>query len=113
MSSFAAIAATLASITLQWNAPKDGSGFVAGYDIRYSTSIITSSNWASATQAGSPSVLAPGSKQTFVVAGLQPHVKYYFAVKSVDDNGNWSDLSSVVMRSTDLLPNVVNDLKVQ
>jgi len=51
---------TTTSITLTWTAPGDDNsiGTAASYDIRYSTSSITTSNWASATQATGEPILS-------------------------------------------------------
>lgn len=83
---------------LTWSAPGDdnGVGTASAYDIRYSTSSITDANWASATQAtGEPAPLAAGTKQSYVVTGLSPNTTYYFAIKTLDEAGNISKLSSV------------------
>src|SRR6185369_4794339 len=61
------------SATLTWTAPGDdgNSGTATSYDVRYSTSLITTANWASATQAsGEPAPLVAGSAQSFTVNGL-------------------------------------------
>jgi chitodextrinase len=98
------------SVQLTWTAPGDDSlaGTAAQYDLRYSTSLITAANFASVTQAtGEPTPGAPGTNQNFTVTGLEPATTYWFAIKTVDDSGNWSLLSNVVSRVTSAAPDVI------
>jgi hypothetical protein len=86
-------------VSLIWTAPGDDglTGVASTYDIRYSTSLITSSNWASATQVLSePLPGAAGTVESFAVGGLDPATTYYFAIKTADEVPNWSGLSNVV-----------------
>lgn len=86
------------TIDLDWTAPgDDGSlGTATTYDIRYSTSIITEGNWASATQAtGEPTPSVAGTAESFTVTGLDAATTYYFAIKTIDDASNESDISNV------------------
>ncbi len=95
--------ATQTSITLTWTAPGDDGniGTATAYDIRYSLSTINASNWNDATQVtGEPSPQTAGSAESFTVTGLTPGTLYYFAVKAVDEAGNWSSLSNIASRST-------------
>ena len=41
-----------------------------------------------------------GAHERVKIRGLEPNRLYYFAVKAVDDNGNWSDLSNVVGKTS-------------
>ncbi len=106
------------SVTLGWTAPGDDgtTGQAAQYEVRYSTSPITATNWAAATLvADVPTPKAPGSPETLTVASLQSGVTYYFAVKTADENPNWSALSNVVnsMTSGDTTPPApVSDLRI-
>ena len=87
------------AVTLTWAATGDDgdTGTAATYDFRYSTSNISPGNFGSATQVeGEPTPSAAGQVETFVIAGLAPGTKYYFAVKVADEVGNWSGLSQVV-----------------
>jgi len=89
---------TCNAITLIWTAPGDhrNTGIANGYDIRYSTSLVTEDNWDEATQCeGEPTAQIAGSRQTFTVAGLSPGTTYYFALKAADEVPNWSGLSNV------------------
>jgi phosphodiesterase/alkaline phosphatase D-like protein len=94
---------TSSSIRLTWTAPGDDGnlGTATQYDIRYSTSSITSGNFNSATQAtGEPSPAAPGTSESFTVAGLNANTTYYFAIKTADEVPNWSALSNIASRAT-------------
>lgn len=98
-----AAATSPTSITLNWTAPGDdgNTGTAAVYDIRYSTATITDANWGSANQAsGEPSPQSAGAAETYEVTGLTPSTSYYFAIKTADEAGNWSALSNVVLKST-------------
>ena len=73
---------TAGGIGLTWTAPADyGYGGVGpytctSYDLRYSTSPIDDSNWATAAQAiGEPAPKAPGETETFTVTGLADHTR--------------------------------------
>lgn len=89
---------TDSTVTLQWTAVGDDSltGTATSYDVRYSTTAITSANYASATQAsGEPTPAAPGTVQTMTIRGLSRQVTYYFAIKAADEAGNVSAMSNV------------------
>ena len=96
------------TLSLRWTAPGDdgATGTATSYDIRYSTSAITSANWASATTVtGEPVPLGAGTVQTFTVTGLQPSRTYYVAMKTTDDGSNISALSNVPTGATlDTIP---------
>ncbi|MCK5127021.1 MAG: fibronectin type III domain-containing protein [candidate division Zixibacteria bacterium] len=94
---------TQTTVTLTWTAPGDdaGNGTASQYDIRYSSSLITGSNWASATPAsGEPVPQSAGALETMTITGLQPGTVYYFAIKAADEVPNWSALSNVVSVTT-------------
>jgi phosphodiesterase/alkaline phosphatase D-like protein len=98
------------SITLAWTTPGDDSltGTASQFDIRYSTSAITTANFASATRpTGAPTPATPGTRQTFMVTGLTPATTYWFAMKTADDVPNWSILSNVVTRATSAAPDTL------
>ncbi len=91
------------SVNLTWTSPGDDNttGTATSYDIRYSTSTITTGNWASATQAtGEPTPLVAGSSQSFNVTGLSGSTTYYFAIRATDEVPNVGALSNVVSRAT-------------
>ena len=106
------------TLALRWTAPGDDgtTGTATSYDIRYSTSPITASNFASATAAtGEPAPLVAGTVQTFTLTGLQPSQTYYVALKTLDERGNVSGLSNVPTSSTlDTIPPApVHDLSYE
>lgn len=95
--------AATSSITLTWTAPGDDAnvGTSTSYDIRYSTALITETNWSSATKATStitPSVA--GTAQTVIVNSLNSETNYYFAIKTSDEVPNVSSISNVPNIST-------------
>jgi chitodextrinase len=94
--------------TLGWTAVGDDSltGTASSYDVRFSRTPITSANWSTATTVtGEPAPAAPGTAQTYTVRGLLRQTAYYFAIKTTDDSGNVSDLSSVpTTTTTDTMP---------
>ena len=99
----AATDSTTVSVTLAWTAPgNDGNtGTAAHYDVRYSTSPLTDANWAFSMQAaGEPPPKAAGTAESFVVTGLAPGTRYYFAMKTADEKPNWSALSNVANATT-------------
>ncbi len=107
--------ATGTTLSLRWTAPGDdgSTGTASSYDIRYSTSAITSGNWASATPVtGEPVPTAAGTVQTFTVAGLAGSQIYYVAMRATDDRSNVAALSNVASASTadTIPPAAVRDL---
>jgi hypothetical protein len=91
------------SLKLSWTAPGDNGnvGTADSYDVRYSTSIISESNWSSATQASSePLPAIAGTAQEMTIAGLKADTAYYFALKTADKAGNISALSNIANAKT-------------
>ncbi len=102
----------LTQIELTWTATGDDGtvGMANAYDVRYNTVPITPENWENATQAlGEPKPQKPGSTETFLVPGLEPDTTYYFALKVLDNVGNASALSNVVIGKTSAGTIVYND----
>ena len=98
------------SMILSWTATGDDGmiGTALVYDLKYSTSPITSINWGSAISvAGEPAPAAPGTGQNMTVTGLNSLTTYYFAIMVQDDAGWWSPLSNVASRATTNLPDTV------
>ncbi len=86
-------------IRLSWTASGDdgNQGRASRYDIRYSESLITPSNFDSANMVLNPLMPAQvGSEENFSVTGLLGLAGYYFAIKVIDDAGNISAISNVV-----------------
>ena len=114
---------TTTTFTVMWTAPGDDnqSGQASAYDMRYSTSPITSGNFASATQAsGEPTPKAAGASESMVIdvsslaAEAAEGETYYFALRTVDEAENWSDVSNsasgMLVETTP--PAAVSDLAV-
>src|SRR5437867_2838852 len=105
------------TVTVLWTASGDdgATGTATSYDIRYSTSAITASNWSAATQpTGEPAPAAAGTAQTYTITGLTPSRTYYIAMKTTDDAGNISVLSNVPSGTTadTIAPAPVTDLSL-
>ncbi|HZG58843.1 fibronectin type III domain-containing protein [Paenibacillus sp.] len=99
----AASRANSKSIQLSWTAPGDdgNAGTAASYEVRYSTSPITASNWSSATEAIEELLQLPaGTTMTYDANELSPNTTYYFAVKTTDAAGNASAISNVASATT-------------
>uniref|UniRef100_A0A7C4X958 T9SS type A sorting domain-containing protein n=1 Tax=candidate division WOR-3 bacterium TaxID=2052148 RepID=A0A7C4X958_UNCW3 len=89
---------TAESVKLRWTAPGDdgNSGRASYYDIRYATFLITEDNFSIANEcAGESPPSISGLTDSFVVTGLQPATLYYFALKTADEDSNWSPVSNV------------------
>lgn len=99
------IAAAMASTSaiVSWNAPGDDGmlGIATEYDIRRSSAPITEANFFSATHYYGPQPLSAGTFQSSTVTGLTSCTWYYFAMKTKDDQGNWSSISNVLHKQTD------------
>ncbi len=101
ISNLSAGSPTTTSVVLTWTAPNANPGNGTAYDIRYSTSSITGTNFSSATAvANPPTPAAAGSAESLTVSNLTPGTTYYFALKTQDANSNWSIISNVVSLAT-------------
>lgn len=92
------------SLVLTWTATGDDGtlGRASAYDLRYSTTSITSSNFNQAPQvSGEPPPKASGQPEAMTIVGLQPSTRYYFALKVRDEAANWSPMSNVPTVVTD------------
>ena len=86
------------NVTLSWTAPGDDgmAGIASSYDVRYSTSPITSNTWHSAIQStGEPAPTESGASQSMSIGSLTQGVTYYFALTTTDEADNVSALSNV------------------
>ena len=92
-------------VTLTFTAP---AGPAVSYNIRYSTSNITSDALFNAASVAGTRTLtgstvtpaAPGVVQSTEILGLTPNTTYYFAMKSTDAGSNVSGLSNVATITT-------------
>jgi hypothetical protein len=89
--------------TLNWTSPHDNNdtGRASSYIIKYSSLTITENNWNNANQfENNITPLSSGTAQSLVVTDLTPNTNYYFAIKSVDANGNISQISNITNAKT-------------
>jgi phosphodiesterase/alkaline phosphatase D-like protein len=103
------------SATLSWTTPGDDSllGTASQFDLRYSTSPITASSFASALRWGSmPAPAASGTRQSVTVTGLAPGTTYYFAIKTADEVPNWAAISNVGSKTTAAAPDTIRPAPV-
>jgi len=85
------------SATVSWTATGDDGmlGTATGYDLRYATRAISESNWSTATRVNNlPIPLPAGTVQSATIDGLADDQSYYFAIRAVDEAGNWSLISN-------------------
>lgn len=88
---------------LAWTAPGGNgtSGIATAYDLRWSLTPITAASFATATPVTpQPVPLPAGQTQGYIRLSLTPGTTYYFAIKAVDQAGNWSAMSNVLAAST-------------
>jgi len=89
------------SVVLVWTSPGDDGvdGTATLYDVRYSINLpITEANfYLCPTVSTPPRPQQGGSLQTVTVKDLLPGAVYFFAMKTVDERGNWSTISNVAM----------------
>lgn len=87
----------LNTMKIMWTAPGDNgnAGVADRYEIKFSNSEITESNWESATLFDNPPVpQVAGSSQFCFVNVLEPATIYYFAIKAFDDFNNANQISN-------------------
>jgi trimeric autotransporter adhesin len=113
----AATALSTTSIGLTWTAPGDDgtTGTATTYEAFYSTSAITSGNYASANPAiGEPTPQVAGTAQSMTITGLSGNTTYYVVVVVRDDAGNLSAavISNVATATTSdtIAPSNITDL---
>ncbi len=97
--------AGVAEVTLSWTAPGDdgATGTATAYDVRVSTSPITTDvefQAASPVTTGVPAPAAAGTVQNAQVTGLAQGTTYWFAIKTRDEVNNWSGLSNTASGTT-------------
>jgi Tol biopolymer transport system component len=88
---------------LSWTAPgdDDADGRATAYDVRYSTSPITSESFEQATAVPDlPAPARPGERESVSISGLDPITSYYLALVTVDEAGNRSQISNVLSFET-------------
>jgi len=91
--------AAVDTVILVWTATGDDGnvGTATAYEMRYASFAINDANWPTATLVnGLPAPTPSGTRQQLVVRGLTRGQTYWFGIKAVDDNSNWSGLSNVL-----------------
>jgi len=90
-------------ITVQFTAPGDDglTGNPSGFELRYSKTPISDSNWSQASVAQCvPRLGAKGTTQKATIRDLDFSTPYSVAVKVYDNVGNYSSLSNVLSLTT-------------
>ena len=111
------------SSTIVWTAPGDDGmiGRAARYDLRYSTSAISSADtlswWNAATifdMTGRIPAVA-GAADSVVVGGLAAGTRYFIILRAADEVPNWSGFSNVAVVDTrDAIPPIrISDLRTR
>ena len=102
-------------MNLRWIASGDdnNTGSATSYDLRYSISEINENNFVLADQAeNEPSPSISGTLESLSINDLEPETLYYFALKSMDEDGNSSVLSNVESAMTlSVPPAKIKDLR--
>lgn len=99
----AVVSTTASRVDLRWTATGDdgSSGNARAYDVRYRTAEITDATWeVSSTAEGEPSPQAAGVLESFAIDALAPATSYSIALRVIDEKGNASPLSNVVVATT-------------
>lgn len=107
ISDLSASSTSTSSIRISWTAPGDDNttGTASLYEFRYSTTEIDSGNWSSAsTVSTSLTPAAAGQTQNLQVTGLDEDVRYYFAIRTMDEVPNDSGISNIAFAKTDAEP---------
>jgi len=105
------------SVNLTWTATGDDGmvGTATAYDLRYDLdSTALANDFSGGTPVmGLPDPKPSGSAESFTVVGLLPNTTYFFAIKAVDEAGNWSEISNIVRKITPDLtsPAAITDLQ--
>jgi subtilisin family serine protease len=95
-------------LRLAWTATGDdgNTGRASAYDLRWSTSPITSANFASATSVAGPDPKPSGQAESFEIGGLAFSTTFYVALKALDEFGNTGPLSNVATGTTQGAPDI-------
>lgn len=91
------------NVTLNWTAPgdDDDTGAATSYDMRFSIKKFTDADWDTLTQvSGEPAPMLAGSPQNTIVNNLLCGKSYFFAIKTLDEEGNTSALSNIATAKT-------------
>jgi internalin A len=102
------------SVTLTWTASGDDglSGTATSYDLRMSAQTIGWGDFDSALQVtGLPAPKPSGETEQFEISGLLTDSTYFFALKVLDENGNYEGVSNCVSTTcfNDFIVNIPDD----
>ena len=104
------------TVLLTWNDPSEdeNSNPATEFIVRYATTLIDSeAAWDAAIDIdGEPLPFEPDTEQSMSVTGLIPRQIYFFALRSLDETGNLSDLSNSPS-STDISREYIVDTPFQ
>ncbi|MEP2771515.1 MAG: S8 family serine peptidase [Fulvivirga sp.] len=96
--------------TLSWTVPIDSDdNQPASFTVYYSTQELTANNLASASSATVSNTALAGTTFSYELENLLGLTSYYFAVVSRDRWGNASEISNVVMETTNEGPEIAVD----
>ena len=106
---------TSETVSLQWTAPGSSAneGQASSYEVRYHSAQLTNSNWPMGTLVNINTTPGPaGTLENAVVGGLVTDTSYYFAIKTTDERGNVSPVSTNVVGETldEIAPATILDL---
>ncbi len=88
---------------LRWTAPADSGEGCAAYDLRVAGELIAESTFNAATPiAGIDHPRAAGESEQIYIGELETDSTYYFALKTRDEDSNWSELSNCLEAKTRL-----------
>lgn len=90
------------TMTRRWTAPSGDGALrvqrVRAYEAKWATDTTAlKNNWAAQetwTGIGVKSPAAPGTAESYTFSDDYPYGRVFFAIKSVDSAGNWSDISN-------------------
>ncbi len=92
------------AMDVNWTATGDdgNTGTATVYNLRYSTKPITAENFYEAKEfEAMPAPAIAGTAQSAHIEGLWTAATYYFAIQSLDENHNISDLSNIATAKTE------------
>lgn len=106
------------AVLLSWHASGDDDaiGTAASYDLRRAFVAIDASNWDDPTRVtrvtSVPTPGTAGDPESTLVEGLEPDRTYHFAIRSIDNRGNQSEISVGASVLTPALPEAPSALAV-
>jgi subtilisin family serine protease len=89
-------------LLLEWTAPGDDGvrGTASSYSVRVAPTPIDSEVFDRSTEIVAPQPGSAGALERMSAAGLSAETTYCFALRTRDDNNNWSDLSNTGCATT-------------